>query len=207
MLFRSVLNLMPVAPPFNLDNINADFYENISYGNFERNIFDIFLPFSENPTSFVIFIHEGGFTGGDKTIPYADTSVTLLIKHLLVNNIAFASINYQYLETNETEGILKPLNDSKRALQFMKYHSNSLNIDKNKVVLLGSSAGAGASLWIAFNDDMAISDSSDAVLKESTRVQGLVCTETQSSYDVLEWHNSTFGEYQSQGLKDRKSVV
>lgn len=194
------LSLVSSTQPFNLTTSNVNFYENISYGNFERNVFDIFLPNSETPTSLVIFIHGGGFTGGDKNIPYTDQGFQQLIDYLLAQNIAFATINYRFLEDNETEGVLKPLNDSKRALQFMKYYSNSLNINKNKVVLLGSSAGAGTSLWLAFNDDMAIINSEDKILKESTRVQGLVCTETQSSYDILEWQNSTFSEYQALGL-------
>jgi len=97
-----------------------------------------------------------------------------------------ASINYRFINDNDTEGVLKSLNDSKRALQFIKYHANNLNINKNKILLIGSSAGAGTSLWIGLSDDMALDNSSDP--------------STQSSYDVVEWHNSTFYEYQSQGL-------
>ena len=195
------LSLVSSIKPFSLITDDVNFYENISYGDFERNVFDIFLPETENPTPLVVFIHGGGFTGGDKSIPYTNSSFKQLIDQLLSKNIAFATINYRFLELNgETDGVIKSLNDSKRALQFMKYHSSSLNINKNKVILLGSSAGAGTSLWLAFNDDMAIINSEDRVLEESTRVQGLVCTETQSSYDILEWHNSTFLEYQSSGL-------
>ena len=195
-----VLNLVSSALPFSLTTGNVNFYQNISYGNFERNVFDVFLPNSESPTSLVIFIHGGGFTGGDKSIPYTNAGFQGLIDNLLAQNIAFATINYRFLENNETEGILKPLNDSKRALQFMRYYSNSLNLNKSKVALIGSSAGAGTSLWIGFNDDMADVNNTDPILRETTRIQGIVATSTQSSYDVLEWHNSTFAEYQSLGL-------
>ena len=194
------LNLTPSPKPFSINTSNVNFYKNISYGDFERNVFDIFLPTSETPTPLVIFIHGGGFTGGDKSIPYTDTGFQQLIDHLLAQNIAFATINYRFLEENETEGVLKPLNDSKRALQFMRYYSSSLNINKNNVILLGSSAGAGTSLWLAFSDDMSVANSNDKILEESTRVQGLVCTETQSSYDILEWQNTTFSEYKPLGL-------
>lgn len=194
------LRIVESDSPIDLENIEAKFYKDLVYGEFNRNTFDIFTPESSNTTGLVIFFHGGGFTGGDKSIPYNDISSALLIRHLLANKIAFASVNYRYLEEREAEGILKPLNDCKRALQFMKYHSKSLNIDKEKVLLAGSSAGAGTSLWLAFTDDMAINETADQILKESTRVQGVFCTETQSSYDVLEWHNSTFHEYQSLGL-------
>jgi len=161
----------------------------------------IFLnPNQKQKLHLLFFIHGGGFTGGDKTVHYNEIDFTNLIDHLLSQNIAFASINYRFLEENETEGILKPLNDNKRALQFMRYYSNSLNIDKNKIVLMGSSAGAGTSLWLGFNNYMAQVNASDQTLNESTRVNGLVCLSTQSSYDVLEWHNSTFKEYAPQGM-------
>jgi len=194
------LTLTPVEPPFTLENNDAQFYQDISYGEYERNLFDIFLPPVSEATPLVIFIHGGGFTGGDKTTTYSDEGSIQVINYLLSQNIAFAAINYRFLETNETEGVIKPLNDSKRALQFIRYHSSALNVIKNKVILLGSSAGAGVSLWIAFNDDMALTDTSDDVLKESTRVQGVIALDTQSSYDTVNWPNSTFSEYQSAGF-------
>ena len=73
---------------------------------------------------------------------------------LLNNNIAVATINYRLLTENETEGILKCLNDSKRALQYIRYIHNELNIDKSNVGLYGGSAGAGTVFWLGTNDDM-----------------------------------------------------
>ena len=52
-------------PPFNLNDIQSSFSENIVYGPYDKNIFDIFIPDSEEPTSLVIFLHGGGFLGGD----------------------------------------------------------------------------------------------------------------------------------------------
>ena len=194
------LVLTATAPPFTLSAIGAKFFKNISYGNKERNKFDLFLPESGTPTGLVIFIHGGGFIGGDKTIAYSNAGSKLFIDQLLLQNYAFATINYQYLELNESVGILKPLRDCKRALQFMRFHSDALNIEKGNIVMMGNSAGSGASLWIAFNDDMADPNAEDKVLRESTRVKGVVAGETQASYDILEWHNTVFLEYQSQGF-------
>jgi len=196
----SDLKLAPKTLPFNVQNTGTTYYTNISYGSFERNVFDIILPGMEDPASLVLYIHGGGFTGSDKATIYPSEGFQQLVSYLLSRNIAVAAINYRFLEENETEGVLKPLNDSKRALQFIRHHSYVFNIDKNKVVLLGSSAGAGTSLWIGFNDDMAQPDSADDVLKNSTRVQGIVATETQSSYDIVGWPSSTFAEPNYQGL-------
>ena len=195
-----ILNLSSSNPPFTIDLSSVKFYQDVSYDADILNVFDFFMPNKSTPSSLCIIIHGGGFVSGDKTQPYSSTYFKSLINNLLSNNIAVASINYRFLEDNETEGLLKCLNDSKRALQFMRYYSNPLNFNKQKVVLMGSSAGAGTSLWIGFNDDMADADNLDPILRETTRVQGIVGTSTQSNYDFLEWHNNVFSEYQINGL-------
>ena len=187
---------VPFSPVAN----GTKFYKNISYGSHTRNKIDLFLPASGTPTGLVIFIHGGGFIGGDKSIAYDNQPSQLFINQLLIQGIAFATINYQFLVNANTGGILTPMNDCKRALQFMRFHASTLNIDKSKVVLMGNSAGAGTSLWLAFSDDMADSNSSDPVLKESTRVKGVVAGETQGTYDIAEWHNTIFYQYQAQGV-------
>src|SRR5690554_3243104 len=186
--------------PFSPIVDGVKFYKDLSYGNHSRNKLNLFLPESGIPTSLVIFIHGGGFTGGDKTLAYSTQGAQLFINQLLLQNIAFATINYQFLEVNESIGVLKSLNDSKRALQFLRFHAGDLNIKKENIVLMGNSAGSGTSLWLAFNDDMAIPTATDKVLRESTRVKGVAAAETQASYDILEWHNTVFYEYQPQGF-------
>jgi hypothetical protein len=171
----------------------------VAYGTDEKHTFDFFAPVSDEPTPLLIFIHGGGFTGGDKQTVYNDAGYIELMETMLSNRVAFATINYRLLENGETEGVLKPLNDSKRALQYIKYHSHAFNIDKERIVLMGSSAGAGTSLWIGVNDDL-VDANGDDISQESTRVQGVVALATQSTYDVLEWHNTVFSEYASEGF-------
>lgn len=194
------LNLSSSNSPFLLDLSSATFYQDVAYGTDELNVFDFFMPNKSAPSSLCIIIHGGGFVGGDKTQAYAGTYFKELINNLLQNNIAVASINYRFVEENETEGLIKCLNDSKTALQFMRYHSNSLKFEKQKVVVLGTSAGAATGLWIGFNDEMADTNTTDPILEESTRVQGIVGIYTQSNYDVLEWHNTIFSEYRTSGF-------
>lgn len=186
--------------PFNLNTDNVKFEESIAYGESERNKFDLFTPDSDTKTPIVIYIHGGGFVGGSKSDLYKNFFFTNLVDNLLSENIAFAAINYRLLETNETEGVFKSLNDSKRALQFIRHFSNDYNIDKDKVLLIGASAGAGTSLWIGFNNDMAQINHSEEILRESTRVNGIVALSTQANYDIPEWHNTVFNEYKPQGL-------
>ncbi|MFT5823036.1 MAG: para-nitrobenzyl esterase [Crocinitomix sp.] len=183
--------------PIDLGDIDANFVKNIPYDSKSKTKFDIFLPNSVTPTALVIYTHGGGFLGGTKENAYLLNPWPDNIRDLLANNIAFATISYSLLEEEgEEEGIIKALHDVRRALQFIRYYAVSLNLDKSKVVLSGGSAGAGTSLWIAFNDDMKDLTNSDPVLKESTRVLGVALSQTQSSYDLEERYiNDVFDEY------------
>ncbi|OJJ18759.1 hypothetical protein BKI52_24475 [marine bacterium AO1-C] len=192
------LELIPTASlPVNT-SAEAAFYEDIPYGFDERHKFDFLAPVSSQPTPLVIYIHGGGFTSGDKTKAY--TKEEALINSLLANKIAFASINYRLLEENETIGVRKCLNDSRRALQVIRYYANDFNIDKEKIILMGGSAGAGTSLWIGLQDDFANENGQYEFLKESTKVKGIIATNTQSTYDVVNWHTTVFSTYESEGM-------
>jgi Carboxylesterase family len=188
--------------PFDLQGINAKFAKDIAYDNKARTQFDIWLPDSNTPTGLVIYVHGGGFTSGDKDFVYAVQSggawdFPTDIRYLLQNNIAFATIRYTYLNnTGETEGVKKPMSDVRRALQYIRNRASDFNIDKNKIVLAGNSAGASTSLWIAFNNDFANIASSDPVLRESSRVKGVVARETQASFNIEDrWVNDVFVDY------------
>jgi len=170
--------------PLDIDKTVANFVEDIQYDSLENTSFDMFMPISKKPTSLIIFIHGGGFTGGYKEQAYERYETQ--IKEILSRNMAFASIDYRLLfETDR--GVIASIEDSKRCLQFIKYHARSFNIDKERIGIFGSSAGAGTSLWIGLNDDMAIYKSDDPVLRESTRVQAIGAIASQATYDILRW--------------------
>lgn len=190
-----LITLTFTNPPITLQNTTTSFAANISYDMYEDTKFDIFLPTSATATGLVIFIHGGGFTGGDKGFIYNDNYATE-INELLNNNIAVATINYRVIVPGDTEGVLKSLNDSKRALQYIRYIHNELNIDKENIVLFGSSAGASTAFWLAANDDFKDLNSSDVVLHESTRVKGIALNATQSSLDIeTRWLGDVFDEF------------
>lgn len=165
-------------------NVNAQIeptYRDLSYGPYERNIMDVWLSSSDKPTPVVIFVHGGGFTSNDKTkIKQED------IKEFLKAGISVAAINYRY-RTDQPDGVLTSLYDSKRALQFIRFKAGEWNIDKNKVGMHGGSAGAGTSLWMAFHDEMADKKNADPVLRESTRLQAAGAYSPQCTYDLLQW--------------------
>ncbi|QKE65281.1 alpha/beta hydrolase [Aquipseudomonas campi] len=190
-------SLQPSTPPFSLDGNNAYFVKNAAYGPDARHRLDIFMPksaySSKTRTPLTIFIHGGGFTSGAKEDAYSSSNQKL-IKTLLAKGAAFATINYPLIsKSGETVGLIKSLNGAKRALQYLKYDAR-YNIDPQRVVLLGSSAGASTALWLAFHDDMANLNSTDPVERQSTRVRGAVASQTQSTMDVVGWEQ-VFAQY------------
>ncbi len=194
---KPVLALTLSDAPIDLPGIVADFSADVRYGDGERNLFDIYMPDCDEPTPLVIYIHGGGFTGGDKSRTHNENAA--LIREFLAACTAYATINYFLLDVPDQDegtasavaqgGVLTSLNDTARALQFMRYHATSLNIDGDNVALFGGSAGAGASLWLGTHDDLADSENADPVLRESTRVKVVGLLATQSTYDLLLWED------------------
>ncbi|WP_321371046.1 alpha/beta hydrolase [uncultured Draconibacterium sp.] len=157
-------------------------FANECYGEHERNTFDIWLADSKKPTPLAIFIHGGGFVGGDKS-RYYDSEDWV---RLLEAGISIASINYRYMY-EAPYGILGSMNDSKRCLQYIRANAEKYNVDKERIACSGGSAGAGTSLWLAFSDDMADAENNDPVLRESTQLLCAAAFSTQSTYDILRW--------------------
>jgi len=176
-----VSNIEVKIEPIAVNGIRATL-ANEKYGDHKRNNFDIWLAKSEVPTPLVIYIHGGGFVGGDKSKYYDSGDLV----RFLDSGISVAVINYRFM--NEAPyGIMASMNDSKRCLQYIRYHSKKYNIDKNKIACSGGSAGAGTSLWLAFNDNLAEPESIDPVLRESTRLTCAGAFATQSTYDICLW--------------------
>lgn len=194
----SALSLQPSSPPFSLGSDSAYFVKNVSYGPTTQHTLDIFAPKasykSKTKTPLAIFIHGGGFSSGNKEQAYAAGNTREMIMALLSKGVAFASINYPLLGSNEKEGLIKSLNGIKRAVQFLKLNNGSFNIAPEKIILLGSSAGASSALWLAFHDDMANLNSPDPVEQQSTRVLAAVASEVQSSLDMVRWEE-VFARY------------
>ena len=177
-------------PPIALrPELSVSFFGNMSYGSDQLQSFDLFVPNSSQPLPLVLFIHGGGFEGGDKSELYGQESGVALINALLSEGIAFASVNYRLLAVGDTAGVLKSLNDARRCLQYIRHNAAFFNIDKERVALYGTSAGAGTSLWIGLQADMKDEASADPVAHESTRVSAIAVYATQATYDLLDWND------------------
>ncbi|MEM7146084.1 MAG: alpha/beta hydrolase [Verrucomicrobiota bacterium] len=155
-------------------------HADVAYGDHPLQAFDIWLAESEDgkPTPLCIYIHGGGFRGGDKRgIGGA------VIQQYLDEGISFASMNYRLTNGGEFP-YPAAMHDAARGLQFIRSKAKEWNIDPERIVCYGGSAGAGISLWLGFHEDLADPDSDDPVARESTRILAAGTSGGQSTYDM-----------------------
>jgi DNA-binding transcriptional ArsR family regulator len=185
------LELSYTEAPIDLPNIVADYSADVSYGDGERNLFDIFLPDSDEPTPLVIYYHGGGYFTGDKSDAYEYHPDD--IRAFLAEGVAYATVSYHLLSLEpplDEDGVIHSLEDGARALQFIRYYADSLNIDPEQIAVYGVSAGASTSLWLGTHDDLADPDNEDPVLQESSRVNAMAALHTQSTLNAIRWEEA-----------------
>lgn len=149
-------------------------HADVKYGPAARNVMDVWLAESKEPTPVLVSIHGGGFRGGNKSVSPA------LLAECLKSGISVVAITYRL-----SDEAIAPAQfyDSARAIQFIRSKAKEWNLDKTRMISTGGSAGAGLSLWLAFHDDLADPDNADPVLRESTRLSGAAVFNGQTSYD------------------------
>lgn len=156
-------------------------HADVKYGDHKLQAFDLWLaePKVEGqPTPLCIYIHGGGFQGGDKSKVQGS-----VIERFREAGISYASMNYRLTNNGEFPYPI-PMEDSARGLQFIRAKAEEWNIDPTNIVCYGGSAGAGISLWLAFRDDLADPESDDPVARQSTRIKAAGTMGGQSTYDM-----------------------
>jgi arylformamidase len=149
-------------------------HANVSYGDHKMNVIDFWQAQGDGPRPLLVFIHGGGWIGGDKKRRDAD------VKPFLDKGISYAAINYRL--TGEAP-LPAPVHDAARAIQFIRSKAEEWNIQKDRIALTGGSAGACTSMWILCHDDLANPQSADPVARESTRVTAAAVAGGQTSID------------------------
>lgn len=147
---------------------------NVSYGPHERNVLDFYKAKGDGPRPLLVYIHGGGWTGGDKKQDPKG------FQPFLDKGISYAAINYRLTPDNPLPA---PVHDAARAIQFIRTKAADWNIDTKHIALTGGSAGACTSMWLLLHDDLADPKATDPVLRESTRVCAAAVSGGQVSID------------------------
>lgn len=194
-----------IHPNFSPVQSTVTMYENIPYGDHPLENFDIFLPNGQNNCPVVIFIHGGGFNSYSKTEGYGPRTgidqtwqIHEDAMYFLNQGIAYASINYPLFDLQNPEAgpdIWHIYDRMTYCLQFMKYHSDILRINKDKMILTGISAGSIFSQYVHFGHDKRKPDSSDLIRRESTKPFTIAIRFVHSVEDIEVWQDEVFREY------------
>ncbi|QDU11447.1 alpha/beta hydrolase [Gimesia aquarii] len=149
-------------------------YADVSYGPYKMNKLDFWEAKGKGPRPLLVYIHGGGWIGGDKS------RLPGKIQTYLDKGISYAAVNYRL--TGEAP-LPAPVHDAARAIQFLRSKAKEWNINKQKIALTGGSAGACTSMWLLLHDDLADPKAKDPVLRESTRVIAAAVGGGQTSID------------------------
>jgi acetyl esterase/lipase len=140
---KSLLGKLP------LDNEKKPWKDIKTFQYEEKLKLDIFYPKTKGPHPLVFFAHGGGWISGYRRQPNNLSWYRVLVK----NNFAVGSIDYSYAYFN---GIEKLLQDYDSALNFIFKNSDDLNIDKNKISLMGLSAGGHLTLLYSLTKNIKV---------------------------------------------------
>ncbi len=128
---------------------------------------DLYLPAGKGPFPVIINIHGGGFKLGDKGM--VDDAMG---KAFLNAGYAIASINYRLSgEAPFPAAVL----DAKAAVRYLRANAGKYNLDPNRIVAFGESAGGNLASMLGTTGDVAeFDDPSLGNADVSSRVQAVI---------------------------------
>lgn len=154
----------------------------IPYGPHWRQTIDVYSKERGGTQPLLVYIHGGGWVGGDKShVGRID------VPRYLQAGIAVASVNYRRITDAAAFGVYPPvqgpMHDVARAIQVLRHRAAALGVDKTRIAVSGASAGGCTALWVAFMDEIARPESGDEIARESTRVSCAAVYAAQTSLD------------------------
>lgn len=137
-----------------LPNNDYDAFHDIQYGDDDRNRMDIYLPSKldnmDDDVPVFMYIHGGGWTGGDKSDGKGWREAMQYI------GCALVSINYRFItvgdaDPNTAVGCDDMMDDIMSAVTYLRDNFGRYRIDTNGMAIGGDSAGGHLSLLYAYS--------------------------------------------------------
>ncbi len=126
-------------------------YSNLPYANDtdKKHLLDIYLPQNAGAnTPLIVWVHGGAWMLNDK---YADMNyMKNTVKGFIDSGYALASIDYRY----STQAVFPAqIQDCNRALEYLYQHAEKYKLDKNRVAVIGFSAGGHLASLMALSNN------------------------------------------------------
>ncbi|MBD2755785.1 alpha/beta hydrolase [Spirosoma sp. BT704] len=146
-------NVNPVKAIFPTD---TRFVANVAYAGdtLKKHLLDIYLPAKAgtNPP-LVVWVHGGGWMMNDK---YADMGyMKNTVRSILEKGYAFASIDYRHSTTAPFPALIQ---DCNQALEFLYQNAAKYGYDRNRIALMGFSAGGHLASLMALSNNNSVTD-------------------------------------------------
>ena len=130
---------------FGISIKNCQTFENVKYGDHERQVLDLYIPEdAEGTMGLVLMIHGGAWVAGDKE-SYRENCKTIAKDY----GCAAATINYRYL--SETVTMNDILDDITAATAKIRAVGEANGVIIDKMILTGMSAGGHLSLLYSYS--------------------------------------------------------
>lgn len=130
-------------------------HSNIAYAGdtLQKHLLDIYLPANAKAnTPLIVWVHGGAWMLNDK---YADMGyMKNTIKGFLDNGYALASIDYRH---STTEPFPAQIRDCNQALDFLYRNAAKYKLNKNRIALIGFSAGGHLASLLALSNNNNVS--------------------------------------------------
>lgn len=117
----------------------------------EADYFNLYLPKSEEKLPLLILVHGGGFFENDCT----STEASYMYNYFRSQGYACASINYRLSQEAEFPAAV---NDVKAAVRFLHANAEKYNLDEDRFIIWGESAGAYLATMTAVTDETEFTD-------------------------------------------------
>ena len=139
---------------------------------------DYYAPKGSGVHPIAIIIHGGGYHGGDSK----SGSEAYVADFLAPAGYAVFSINYRLAPKYPYPYMVQ---DTQRAIRFIRYHAHEWNADPNKIALIGGSAGGFLSNMAGLLNAPGDPKAADPVDRESASAQAVVSLYAQSSFEFV----------------------
>ena len=153
---------------------------------YPNSFLDITYPDENRETSrpTLIYFHGGGFFGGSKSVgdPLAESDATALLDDICAEGFNLVNIDYVLVPEYHFPA---PLVQANEAFQFLTDHADEYHLDMDRVVIMGSSAGAIMTSQlgsIITNPDYAEALGISSVLKPK-QIKAVVIDDAPLAYD------------------------
>ena len=118
---------------------------------YDRSSLDFWIAKSKKPTPLVVNFHGGGFRVGDKRSFQRNS----MLQNNLPKGVSFASVNYPYIDQMEGN-YRKLLEHCAKSIRFIQKNASKYNIDKNRISVMGNSAGALITCFLGHAQNLGI---------------------------------------------------